>query len=109
MIVEPGAFRTENIYTYPWTHPHHSASLDAFREKSQSFWATIPGKQPGDPDKAASAIVDVVKGEGKAQGKEIPQWLILGKDAEANIRDKIARILANLDEWSEVVRGTDFD
>lgn len=109
MIVEPGGFRTENIYTYPWTHPYHSPSLDAFREKAQSFWRTIDGKQPGDPDKAANAIVDVVRGEGLALGKELPMWLVLGKDAEVNIRDKVARILANLDGWKDVTRATDFD
>ncbi|TFK50503.1 NAD(P)-binding protein [Heliocybe sulcata] len=109
LIVEPGAFRTESIFAYPWTSPIHSPALDDLREQGLAFWRTIPGKQPGDPDKASKAIVDVVRGEGPATGKEMPLWLVLGKDAETNIRDKAQRVLANLDEWTEVVRGTDVD
>ncbi|KZT18414.1 NAD(P)-binding protein [Neolentinus lepideus HHB14362 ss-1] len=109
LIVEPGSFRTENMYRYPWTSPYHSPALDAFREQTLAFWRTVPGKQPGDPDKASIAIVDVVRGEGQAAGKKMPLWLVLGKDAETNIRDKVSRVLENLDEWVDVVRGTDLD
>lgn len=109
LIVEPGAFRTENIYSYPWTSPYHSPTLDALREQALAYWRNVPGRQPGDPDKASKVIVDVVRGEGPAAGKEMPLWLVLGKDAEANIRDKVGRVLKNLDEWAEVVRGTDLD
>ena len=31
--------------------------------------------------------------------------LVLGRDAEANIRDKCNAVLRNMDEWQDVTRG----
>ena len=35
--------------------------------------------------------------------------LVLGADAEMNIRDKCHAVLRNLDEWEDVVRGVAAD
>lgn len=64
------------------------------------------GKQPGDPAKAMNIVVDFVRGEGVAEGKEIPPWLVLGSGAEQNLRDCMAERLQNLDEWIDVTRST---
>lgn len=55
------------------------------------------------------AVVDVVRGEGKAKGRPWPLYLVLGNDAEAGIREKTGKLLMHLDEWSDVVRGVEFD
>ena len=49
--------------------------------------------------------MDVVRGEGVAAGREMPLWLVLGTDAEQDLRDFCADRLKNLDEWQDVTRG----
>ncbi|OAX35350.1 NAD(P)-binding protein [Rhizopogon vinicolor AM-OR11-026] len=105
LIVEPGAFRTENIYINKfdtWTNP--IPDYDDIRASANAMWGSIHGKQPGDPVKAMKIIVDVVKGEGVAVGREWPLYLILGEDAERDVRNKCAKILGHLDEWQDVIR-----
>ncbi|KAL5480948.1 hypothetical protein ACEPAI_9889 [Sanghuangporus weigelae] len=60
----------------------------------------------GDAEKCARAIMDIVTGN-----KSWPELglLVLGADAEANIREKCHTVLRNLDEWKDVVRGVAVD
>ncbi|KAF9235490.1 hypothetical protein BU15DRAFT_89577 [Melanogaster broomeanus] len=109
LIVEPGSFRTEGIGGNPFDESNPISDYDEQREKSvATFWA-IAGKQPGDPDKAMQAVVEVVCGEGRAKGREWPLYLVLGKDAEQDVRNKCARMIRHLDEWSDVIRYVDLD
>ncbi|KAL7940215.1 hypothetical protein V8C42DRAFT_338215 [Trichoderma barbatum] len=48
----------------------------------------IDGKQPGDPEKGVSLILDFVGGEGLAAGHEMPLRLPLGTDAYHGITNK---------------------
>lgn len=54
-------------------------------------------------------IVDTVKGEGDAKGKEFPVSLALGTDAVAHIRKNCEENLRLLGEWEKVSGNTDFD
>lgn len=65
------------------------------------------GKQRGDPKKLAEIVVDIVKQEGKAAGKGIPERLALGEDAVKIIREKCERTLKLLKEWEEISCSTD--
>ena len=84
------------------------------------------GTQLGDPAKTAQAIVDVVLGEGLAsperscgsEGEQSdnangrPPWpdlLVLGKDAELNIRDRCHDVLRCLDDWKDVTRSIAYE
>ena len=67
------------------------------------------GKQPNDPVKAMSAVVDVVRGEGLAAGKPTPLWLVLGQDAENDLRERARVRLENLEEWKDVTRSVAAD
>ncbi|KAG1874809.1 hypothetical protein F4604DRAFT_1680714 [Suillus subluteus] len=67
-------------------------------------YGAIPGRQPGDPMKAMKFVVDVVRGEGVAVGREWPLYLALGEDAERDIRNKCMMMLKHLDEWQDVIR-----
>lgn len=69
--------------------------------------AGVHGRQPGDPQKAVDVIADVVSGEGCAEGKRWPNILVLGEDAENDIRFKCQQVLERLDdrEWQDVARG----
>jgi len=108
LLVEPGAFRTEGIYGQPYFDLNPIEDYDSVRKKAITRFASIPGREPGDPDKAVEVIVDVVRGEGVAKGKPWPEYLFLGDDAEDAVRAKCSKILKVLDEWAEVTRNVGF-
>ncbi|KAH7890523.1 hypothetical protein F5I97DRAFT_39389 [Phlebopus sp. FC_14] len=109
LIVEPGAFRTEGIYVHPFDDSNPIPEYDEERIDTVASWGLVAGKQPGDPEKAMNAVVDIVRGEGCAVGREWPLYLVLGKDADKDVRHKCARMMRHLDEWGDVVSGVDFD
>lgn len=69
--------------------------------------ADINGKQPGDPQKAATTMIDVVKGEGIAAGREIPTVIVLGSDAHGVIKGACEEVLERLESWKDVTCATD--
>ncbi|KAL5523047.1 hypothetical protein ACEPAF_1314 [Sanghuangporus sanghuang] len=110
---EPGATETDE---------QHIADYVEMRKRVISWAKTSSSGINGDVEKSAQAIVDVVCGDARRQhshsstdgeiegANKTLSWpdlnmLILGTDAEANIRDKCNAILKSLDEWKEVVRG----
>ena len=108
LLVEPGAFRTEGIYSQPYFDLNPIEDYDSLRNSAMTRFASIPGREPGDPDKAVEAIVDVVRGEGVAKGRPWPDYLFLGDDAEAAVRAKCSKFLNILDEWADVTRNVSF-
>ncbi|KAJ3495562.1 hypothetical protein NLJ89_g10607 [Agrocybe chaxingu] len=109
LLVQPGAFRTEGIYGQPYFTGNPIPDHDELRTKSIARFAAVAGSERGDPDKAAEAIVDVVRGEGVAKGRPWPNYLWLGDDAEADVRNKCRKVLTELDAWKDVTRGVNFD
>ncbi|KAF8552785.1 NAD(P)-binding protein [Imleria badia] len=109
LIVEPGAFRTEGIYRKDFDDSNLIPDYDDQREQAKKAYRAPAGNQPGDPVKAMKALVEVVCGEGRAHGKAWPLYLVLGKDAERDVRNKCARIIRHLDEWSDTVRDVELD
>lgn len=67
------------------------------------------GNQPGDPKKGVQVIVDVIRGEGVAAGKEWPRSLCLGSDCHATVKAESEKTLARLEEWKEASFATDFN
>ena len=100
--VAPGAFRTEGIYSNGFYDQNKLASYDDIRNAAAKRFASIPGTEKGDPTKAMEILVDVVRGEGVAKDKPWPEMLVLGEDAELDIREKCERTLRTLDEWKAV-------
>lgn len=84
------------------------ADYQALTEIWTGQFANMDGNQPGDPAKAAELVVDVVKGENRAAGREWPACLALGPDAVAVIRKKCEDTLRQLREWEDVSVLTDF-
>lgn len=66
------------------------------------------GKQNGDPKKGVKRMIDVIKGEGMAAGKDMPKRMPLGKDSLSSMREKCEATLRICEEWSEVIESTDF-
>ncbi|KAK4205203.1 hypothetical protein QBC40DRAFT_162928 [Triangularia verruculosa] len=65
------------------------------------------GQQPGDVDRCAVAMVDVLTGTGMAEGKEIPVRLVLGSDCVEVVRNKCESTLKLVDEWETVSKYAD--
>ncbi|WP_158883876.1 oxidoreductase [Amycolatopsis anabasis] len=100
LIVEPGAFRTE----FGGQRMHRSREIEAYHVSTGGTRAAVEamdGTQPGDPAKAAAAILRVV-------GEENPPLrLALGRDAVTNIRAHNERLRSELDEWEELSTSTE--
>ncbi|BCB77006.1 oxidoreductase [Phytohabitans flavus] len=103
MIVEPGAFRTSFNGGDALLL---SAPLPAYEEVVGGIRTNLPsadGKQPGDPAKAAAAILAAL------DAPETPLRLALGNDAADAIGASLTRHQSEFARWEPVARGTDFD
>ncbi|KAG6865431.1 hypothetical protein C0991_002669 [Blastosporella zonata] len=109
LLIAPGSFRTEGIYGQLYHTSNPIAANNALREASMSKFKSVAGTEKGDPEKAMEAVVDIVRGEGIAAGRPWPGLLILGEDAERDVRDKCNKVLKALDEWKDVTCGVNFD
>lgn len=101
LLVEPGAFRTELFGPSFRSMP----ATEAYQEsvgKTRAFAEQSRGKQPGDPVKAARAIIDTVNAG--APNLRLP----LGADAVQNIREKLAQVTADVDKAESVANATAF-
>ena len=64
--------------------------------------ADMDGKQPGDPQRAAAAIVAL------AECADPPRQLLLGRGVLAAYRAKLAEVASSLDAWEPVTLAADF-
>lgn len=100
-IVEPGPHRTE----FAGSHSARiAAPIDDYADsvgKAREFFAQLDGNQPGDPQRAAWAILHAVT------TPKPPLRLPLGQLAVEEIRHKLERQREELDAWLEVARSTD--
>jgi NAD(P)-dependent dehydrogenase (short-subunit alcohol dehydrogenase family) len=101
MAVEPGAFRT-----------NFKRSLAQSREAIGDYASTVgarrngdsaeDGNQPGDPARAAQAIIAAVR------SPSAPTLLVLGPDALTWFRDAIKELNADVDAWEQTSLSTSF-
>lgn len=103
-IVEPGYFRTDfldatSLGTEETIIEDYAATAGAVRARA----ADINHSQPGDPVKAAAAIVDI------ASASEPPVHLLLGTDCVAAVESKIKQLQTDIDNWRSVSVSTDLD
>ncbi|KAL2072433.1 hypothetical protein VTL71DRAFT_11776 [Oculimacula yallundae] len=105
LLFEPGRFRTKllssgNIKVAASSIPEYvdfsKSLLGGLAQEDQS--------QPGDPVKLVEIIVDVVREEGVAKGREIPFRLPLGTDCYEDIKKKCEETLELLEAWESCVR-----
>lgn len=109
LLVAPGSFRTEGIFGQAFNTRTPIPAYDTLRATSKARNEAIAGTERGDPDKATEAVIDVVRGEGAARGRAWPGCLVLGEDAERDLRERCERTLRELDEWTDVSRSVAFD
>ncbi|MFB7592261.1 oxidoreductase [Streptomyces sp. NPDC056169] len=100
-IVEPGGFRTDFLSSSSMqVEPASIADYVAGAGPVREALANNDGRQPGDPAKAAKAIVDI------AEVAEPPLRLQLGADAIERVEAKLDRVRRELDEWRHVALST---
>jgi len=102
LVVEPGAFRTE----FGGGRMHRSRTIDAYAVSTSGTREAVEamdGTQPGDPAKAAAAIVRAVGSD------DAPLHLALGADAVDAIRAQHVALAADLAAWEDVSRSTGLD
>jgi NAD(P)-dependent dehydrogenase (short-subunit alcohol dehydrogenase family) len=102
LIVEPGAFRTE----FGGHRMHRSQPIEAYAVSTGATRAAVDamdGAQPGDPRKAARAILEVLG------SPEPPLRLALGNDAVDSIAAHHELLRADLTRWEKLGRATGFD
>ena len=109
MVVAPGSFRTENVLKQPMTIHNRIPEYDGLRAAAAEKFAAVAGNEKGDPVKAMELLVDVVRGEGKAYGREWPMWLFMGKDCYRDVRNKCEKVLKSLDTWEDLATDLEFD
>jgi NAD(P)-dependent dehydrogenase (short-subunit alcohol dehydrogenase family) len=103
LVVEPGAFRT-NLFGPDAAY--FSQPVDAYADTvgaTRTYVQSGNGTQPGDPAKAAAAIITALDAD------RTPLRLPLGGDAVDAIRDHQDRVSAELDAWEHLARATQFD
>jgi NAD(P)-dependent dehydrogenase (short-subunit alcohol dehydrogenase family) len=100
LIVEPGAFRTE----FGASRMHRSSAvIDDYIPTVGPTRAAVDamdGSQPGDPNRAAAAIIEMVN------ATRAPLRLALGDDAVDSIRAKHEQLRAELQGWESLSRCT---
>jgi NAD(P)-dependent dehydrogenase (short-subunit alcohol dehydrogenase family) len=100
LIVEPGAFRTE----FGASRMHRSRTvIDDYAltvGPTRAAVDAMDGSQPGDPTRAAAAIIEAVG------APTAPLRLALGDDAVDNIHAKHQRLAADLQSWERLSRST---
>jgi len=101
-LVEPGPFRTD----------FQGRSMERAKARIGAYADTVGarraqqdrnmGQEPGDPARAADAIIAVV------EHPDPPLHLLLGANAVSRAREKFTSLLKSIETWDEVSRSADF-
>lgn len=99
--VAPGSFRTDWAGRSMARTPRSIADYDALFDPIRQAREEKSGKQPGDPAKAAQAMLAAIAAE------HPPAHLLLGSDALRLVRGKLAALDAEIRAWEAVTVSTD--
>ncbi|KMV34932.1 oxidoreductase [Franconibacter pulveris] len=99
--VAPGSFRTDwagrSMIRSTRSIPDYDALFDPIRQARKEK----SGKQPGDPVNAARAMLALIENQSP------PTHLLLGSDALELVRQKLAALGKEIDQWEKLTRSTD--
>jgi NAD(P)-dependent dehydrogenase (short-subunit alcohol dehydrogenase family) len=99
--VAPGGFRTDwagrSMTRTPRSIPDYDEVFDPVRKAR----AERSGKQPGDPKKAARAMLTAITSD------HPPAHLLLGTDAIGLVRNKLSALAEEIQAWEAVTVSTD--
>ncbi|OCC00340.1 short-chain dehydrogenase/reductase [Labrys sp. WJW] len=101
-IVEPGAFRTDwagrSMVEASTVIADYAQTAGKRREQTRA----VTGRQPGDPARAALAIIKAV------EAPEPPLRLLLGAPALRIARERLEALRLNFESWAETTLSADF-
>ena len=101
LTVEPGAFRTSFYDNLKGT----AENIDDYADTAGKWHVekvSNAANQPSSPEKAGELIVEL------AEMKKLPKRIALGSDAVKIIEEEYTSRLAELKEWSDYSRRTDY-
>jgi NAD(P)-dependent dehydrogenase (short-subunit alcohol dehydrogenase family) len=102
VIVQPSGFRTDwagrSANEARHTIDDYATTAGANKESIRGY----SGQQPGDPARAAAAIIKAVEADNP------PLRLLLGRAALNNARLKLDELKTDFDTWAETSEGADF-
>ncbi|MBW4474284.1 MAG: SDR family NAD(P)-dependent oxidoreductase [Stenomitos rutilans HA7619-LM2] len=101
-LIEPGAFRTDFNGRSLATAKQSIDAYAGVSSASLQWFKEMNGQQPGDPAKAAQAIIQAV------DSPHPPMRLALGTDAMSLIQEKLAWVKTDLEAWQQVTVSTDY-
>ncbi|VWC62093.1 oxidoreductase [Burkholderia lata] len=99
--VAPGSFRTDWAGRSMLRTPRSIADYDAIFDPIRQAREEKSGKQPGDPAKAARAMLAAIASD------HPPAHLLLGSDALRLVRGKLAALDEEIRAWEAVTVSTD--
>ena len=102
-IVQPGPFRTKFAGRGFKMASESIADYETTAGKFRTMIKSVDGKQEGDPEKAARAIIDISRLENP------PLRLVLGKIALGTVASKLESVQKDLDEYREVSESVVFE
>jgi NAD(P)-dependent dehydrogenase (short-subunit alcohol dehydrogenase family) len=103
--VAPGAFRTDFLSPRSIRKTGRgtgSSDYAGSAGKVVDYLDTMDGRQLGDPDRGAQAILAAV------DSNTPPVHLLLGSDALRRARERLDNVIEEIDRWEAVTRSTDF-
>jgi NAD(P)-dependent dehydrogenase (short-subunit alcohol dehydrogenase family) len=103
MVVEPGGFRTDFAGRSLLQAAEPIAAYADTAGRRRKEHDTAHGRQPGDPAKAAAALIQAV------ESGQPPFMLLLGNDASDGFRAALDSLRTEVDTWETLSRSTDFD
>jgi len=101
-IVEPGPFRTDFLASSLVMTNKTLSDYAATAGKTRTGATERNGNQPGDPVRAAEAIIQAVTSE------HPPLHLLLGRFAYERATAKLETLRKEFEAWHDVTLGTDF-
>jgi short-subunit dehydrogenase len=101
-VVAPSGFRTDWAGRSANEAPTEIADYAETAGKNRRSIRSASGRQPGDPVRAAAAIIEAVR------APEPPLLLLLGKAALNGARIKIAQMERDIAAWESATVGADY-
>ncbi len=102
MLVEPGPFRTDwagrSLKQSSVFIEDYDATAGARRRQTAGY----SGTQPGDPARAAEAVLKAV------QSQNPPKHLVLGREGFEVVGNQLRSMLTEVDQWEATSRAADY-